>query len=324
MKNITGGWHVLRALFVGLPQGIYRAANPPTSRFAVWAAGFSTLLVVGCSKPENPNNYPVSHWLEDGEECTRAAAAAIIKSGLPFPNYGTEDVPATAGNAKLEKRVTTVDMWVGPTRLVIPAKVAASNGFFPQHHPRHYEGMSGSLPNFYPPGPPGPLVDGMGPMVDVRFHCAMTSRYVASWGKGYRSNADGIAKVKRRYEEDLRTSPVPGDVTVNRRDDIGMIEVLMDRHEEANGRRYWEASYWPIDRELKGPDGSVSAIGCKMRHDPVEKRYGSVGWRCAAAVAITPYATATIDIYVSQIQYMPAVFDQVHDLLVNAQQLSGE
>jgi len=299
--------------------------SPPSSgNHLILVAALATISLLGCGKPENPNDYPVSHWLEDGEECTRAAAAAIIKSGLPFPNYGTADDPATAGSAKPQKRATTVDMWVGPTRFVIPAKVGVSNGFFPEHHPRHYEGMSGSLPNFYPPGPSGPVVDGMGPMVDVRFHCSMTPKYVASWGKGYQSNEDGIAKVKKRYEDDLRTSPVPGEVTVNRRDDIGMIEVLMDRHEEANGRRYWEASYWPIDRELKGPDGSVSAIGCKIRHDPVEKRYGNVGWRCAAGVAITPYATATIDIYVSQIQHMPAVFDQVKDLLVNAKQPSGE
>lgn len=293
-------------------------------RFVRLAVGLCASLVVGCGKPKNPSDYPVSHWLEDGEECTRTAAAAILKSGLPFPNYGTEDDPATAGSAKPQKRATTVDMWVGPTRFVVPAKVAVSNGFFPEHHPRHFEGMSGSLPNFYPPGPSGPVVDGMGPMVDVRFHCSMSARYVASWGKGYQSNEDGIAKVKAQYEARLHRSEFPGEVSVNRRDDLGMTEVLLDHGSNTPGRRTWEASYWPIDRELKGPDGSVSAIGCKIRHDPVEKRYGKVGWRCTSGLRITPYASATIDVYVSQIQHMPAVFDQVKDLLKNARQPSGE
>ena len=289
-------------------------------------AGLVAAALLGCGKPENPDDYPVSHWLKDGEDCTRAAAAAIMKSGLPFPNFGTEELPGSASGVQPPKRrITTVDMWLGPTRLVIPAKVAYSNGAYPQHHPRRYEGLRGSLPSFYPPGPPGAEIDGMGSMVDVNFKCWMDEKYAALWGKGYQSNAEGIEKVKAQYEKQLQELPqYPGDVSVNRREDIGMIEVLMDRRIEANGQRSWEASYWPISGELKGLAGSVSGIKCQTRHDAAEHRYGKVGWRCTSSMEVTANATAEIQIYVSQIQQMPAIFEQVKQLLVNAQQSSRE
>jgi hypothetical protein len=153
----------------------------------------------------------------------------------------------------------------------------------------------------------------------------MDAKYVDSWGQGYRSNAEGMEKVKAKYERELSEQPqFPGRVTVNRRDDIGMIEVLLDRDREANGRRFWQATYWPIDRELKGPDGTVSSIGCATRHDPEEKRYGNQGWRCAASIRLAPHSWAHIDVYVSQLKHMPAIYDQVKQLLINAQQPSDK
>jgi hypothetical protein len=288
-------------------------------------AGFFSLALLGCGKPDNPNDYPVGHWLNDSDDCVRASVAAITKSGLPFPHFGTVETPLVASGAAPERRIKTVDMWLGPTRFVIPAQVASSNGAYPEHHPRRYEGLRGSLPNFYPPGPPGPDVDGMGSMVDVTFKCSMDEKYTASWGKGYRSNAEGIEKAKAQYERRLREGPeYTGEVTVNRRDDIGMMEVLMDRRREANGQRYWEASYWPIDGELRGPSGNVSGIVCDNRHDPIERRYGGRGWRCGASLRLTPHGAAQLEVYVSHIQQMPAVFEQVKQLLVSAQQPQKE
>ena len=294
-------------------------------------AGLVAAALLGCGKPENPDDYPVSHWLKDGEDCTRAAAAAIMKSGLPFPNFGTEELPGSASGVQPPKRrITTVDMWLGPTRLVIPAKVAYSNGAYPQHHPRRYEGLRGSLPSFYPPGPPGAEIDGMGSMVDVNFKCSMDEKYAASWGKGYQSNAEGIEKVKAQYEADAArsdaTRPGPSRISVNKREDIGMIEVLYERGggKYTDGMPMWEASYWPINGELKGLAGSVSGVKCQTRHDAAEHRYGKVGWRCTSSMEVTANATAEIQIYVSHIQQMPAIFEQVKQLLVNAQQSSRE
>jgi hypothetical protein len=261
----------------------------------------------------------VSHWLNDTDACARASAAAIIKAGLPFPNYGTEPVAGAASGSQPARRIKTVDVWLGDTRLVLPAELVYDSGGYAQHDPRRFNGLRGTLPNFYPAGPAAPVKDGMGPMVDVNFMCSMDEVYAKA--KGYQSREDGIEKVKAQYEKQLLVLPeYPGDVTVNRREDIGMIEVLLDRRSEANGQRSWEASYWPIKGDLESPDGSVSAIGCRTRHDSEKKRYGGVGWRCGSGIRLAPHAGAQIDIYVSHIEHMPAVYAQVKQLLLNAQQ----
>lgn len=60
--------------------------------------------------------------------------------------------------------------------------------------------------------------------------------------------------------------------------DLGMTEVLLDRGSEAHNQRYWEATYFPLRRELKDTEGGVSPITCRIRHDlPHAKRYGGVG-----------------------------------------------
>lgn len=290
------------------------------------AAGLASLVMLGCGKPDNPNDYPVSHWLKDGEDCTRASAAAIIKAGLPFPNFGSEGAPSAASGVAPERRIKTVDMWLGPTRFVIPAQVASSNGAYPATHPRRYQGLRGSLPNFYPVGPAAPVKDGMGPMVEVNFKCSMDEKYAASWGRGYQSNEEGIERVKAQYEADAAQFDVkrvgPSRISVNRREDIRMIEVLYERGgaKYNDGMPMWEASYWPLDKPLTSPDGAVGGIGCARRHDPVERRYGQRGWRCGSGIRLTPYGGAQIEVYVSHIEQMPAVFEQVKQLLISAQQ----
>lgn len=288
---------------------------------ALFVACCGVLVFQGC-KQESENDRSVSYYLKDSEDCTRASAAAILKAGLPYPNYGTVEVPDHPASGVIAKRrIKTVDMWLGDVRFVIPAEVAATNPGYAEHHPRRFQRLGGALPNFYPRGPAAPVIDGMGPMVDVQFKCSMDPKYAASWGKGYRSNEEGIAAVKAQYEKELQIAPqYSGIVSVNRREDIGMIEVLLDRQHEANGQHWWEATYWPIDGELRGPDGAVSSIKCQIRHDPEQRRYGHRGWPCTAGMRLTPNAATYIDIYVSHIQQMPAVFEQVKRLLINAKQ----
>jgi hypothetical protein len=272
-------------------------------------------LTAACGKPDNPHDRPVSHWLNDTDACARASAAAIIKAGLPFPNYGTEPVAGAASGSQPARHIKTVDVWLGGTRLVLPAELVYDSGGYAQHDPRRFSGLRGTLPNFYPVGSAAPVTDGMGPMVDVNFKCSMDEAFAKA--KGYQSKEEWIEKVKTQYEKELRVLPdYPGDVTVSRREDIGMIEVFMQRRGQQSG----EASYWPIDAELKSPDGFVSAIGCARRHDPHGARYGGVGWRCGSGIRIAPHAGAQIDIYVSHIEHMPAVYAQVKQLLLNAQQ----
>lgn len=283
----------------------------------------AAVLFVACGKPDNPDDYPVSHWLKDGEDCTRASAKAIMDSGLPYPNFAVEDLRPTTGEPVA--RMKTVDMWLGPTRFVVPAEVAGTNGFYPRTHPRRHQRLSGSLPQFYPRGPIGPEVDGMGSMVDVTFQCSMDAKYMAAYGKGAKSNAEAIEKIKARYEADAaQFDPKrsgPSRITINRREDIGMVEVLYERGGGIynDGQPMWEATYWPINGEMRSPAGTVSGIACQTRNDP-QHRYGKRGWTCGSGVALTPHAAAVIEIYVSQVQHMPAVFEQVKRVLIEAQQ----
>jgi hypothetical protein len=252
-----------------------------------------------------------------------------MEAGLPFPNFGMEILPGVAGNAPSKPRIKTVDMWLGPTRFVIPAEVAYSNGAYPEHHPRHYEGLRGSLPHFYPTGPVAGEIDGMGSMVDVDFQCSMDEKYAASWGHGYKSNIEGIEKVKATYHADAARFDSkrsnPSKISINRRDDIGMNEVLYERGQGKynDGRPMWEATYWPLNTELKSFDGSISGIHCDTRHD-LEHRYSKQGWRCTSGMRITPNSVAHISIYVSHIEDMPSVFEQVRQIFINAQQATGK
>ncbi len=290
-------------------------------------AGLLLVGLAGCQKAQSLHDKPLSFWADpnngaDTDPCTHATAQAIIKSGLPYPRLTTHEVIGATG--KPEQRTKTVDVWVGSTRFVLPGELVGDNGMYAKNHPMRFWKLRGSLPNFYPRGERGPEVDGMGSMVDVTIRCSVDPAYVASWGKGYRSNEEGIAKVKTRYEEDLRRRgpekwPL-AKISVNQRKDIGMVEVLYERGGIYNdGKPMWEASYWPLEGELAGPSGSVSGIACTTRHDPM-KRYGNSGWRCTSGIRLTPEAGVSIDIYVSQIQHMPVIYEQVNQLFLNSKQ----
>jgi hypothetical protein len=293
----------------------------------------SIILVAALSgcKPVNPNDLPVSHWADPatisdgyGDACSVASAKAILAAGLPFPNYGTRDQLAPDGKTS-EKRITTVDYWMGGTRFVFPAELASDSGGYPDHNPNRYRELHGSLPHFYPKGELAPNIDGMGSRVDVLFECSMEPDYAASWGKGYRSNDDGIQKVKVKYEKELTDdTTLPGTVTVSIREDLGMTEVLLDRGHEFNGQRFWQASYWPLHKSMNSLDGGVSGIGCETRNDPAaKKRYGGRGWTCTSSLSVTPNVSASIRIYVSHIEEMPNVYEQVKQVVIHAKQ-AGE
>lgn len=280
----------------------------------------------GCGQPVNPNDLPVSYWADpktigaDGygyaDACSIASAQAIVKAGLPFPNYGTRDELAADGKT-INKRITTVDVWLGGVRFVLPAEIVAT-GSYPMHNPNRYNGLQGSLPYFYPKGESAKVKDGMGAMVDVKFVCSMEPKF--STNKGYASNEEGIQKAKLAYEKKLSNSPdYPGVVTINIRKDLEMTEVLLVRQ-----KLQWEATYFPLNRVLKYSDEGVVGIGCEMRNDPdPQKRYGGRGWRCGTGMRITPNASASIEIYVSHLDQMPSIFDQVQQVITSAKR-AGE
>lgn len=291
---------------------------------AICTGAACLIALTACEKPVNPNDLPVSYWAdpkslkEDGfgyaNACSLASAQAILKAGLPFPNYGTEDELAADGKT-VQQRIKTVDVWLGGTRFVFPAALVSSSGY-PAHNPNRFDGLQGTLPHFYPKGPPAPVKDGMGAMVDVKFVCSMDPNYVN--GKPYQSNEEAIERVVSRYQESARSPVAPGVVTVSVREDLGMTEVLLDRGSEAHNQRYWEATYFPIDRELRSSIGGISAIVCRIRHDPTHKRYGGVGHTCSSSIRMVPHARASITIYVSHLEHMPSIFDQVQQVILSA------
>ena len=282
------------------------------------------MTLTACEKQVNPNDLPVSYWAdpkslkEDGfgyaNACSLASAQAILKTGLPFPNYGTQDELAADGTT-IRQRIKTVDVWLGGTRFVFPAALVSSSGY-PAHNPNRFDGLQGTLPHFYPKGPHAPVKDGMGAMVDVKFVCSMDARYVNY--KRAQSNEEAIERVVSTYQERARSSVAPGVVSVSVREDLGMTEVLLDRGSEAHNQRYWEATYFPLRRELKDTEGGVSPITCRIRHDPTQKRYGGVGHTCSAGIGMVPHAHASITIYVSHLEHMPSIFDQVQQVILNA------
>lgn len=297
-------------------------------RWQSFGIAFGLFAFLFSSEAKNPweveYSQPLSYWADpqqakDQDPCVYATAQAIIKSGLPYPNFGIETIQRPDGTQAT--RNSTVDVWVGNTRFVLPAQLVSSNGAYPLNRPERFWTLHGSLPHLWPAGEPGPVVDGMGSMVDITIRCSVRPEHVASWGKGYRSNAEGIEKVKRQYEQRLKNNQhTPGRVTISVRQDLGMTEVLLDRmQEKAKGRHAGEVGYWPINKELKGPSGDVVGIGCDTQHD-VQKRYENMKWRCRTTLPITPEATALIDIYITQLQHAPTIFEQVRQLFEAAQQ----
>jgi hypothetical protein len=108
-------------------------------RLAAWGVIAATFCAaLAACKPINPNDLPVSHWADpktigaDGfgyaDGCSVASAQAIVKSGLPYPNYGTKD-EWDAYSKTMQKRITTVDFWLGGVRFVFPAEIASSDSY---------------------------------------------------------------------------------------------------------------------------------------------------------------------------------------------------
>jgi hypothetical protein len=282
----------------------------------------ATLALTACEKPVNPNDLPVSYWptakpheVSGSSDCSVASAKAILKSGLPYPNYGTVDELAKDG-VTVNKRIKTADVWIGETRFVFPAELVKSGGF-PANNPSNMTGLSGTLPHFYPKGEMAPEIDGMGAMVDVSFYCNLDANALATWGT-IQSTEDRIQVVKKRYEERARSVDLPGTVTVGVREDLGMTEVLLKQGDWPRG--FWEATYFPLHTELRGLDGGVSPIGCRTRHEsPMNPDHmGAAGIRCGAGMRVTPQAYVGIDIYVSHIKDMPSVFEQVKQVVIDA------
>jgi hypothetical protein len=77
----------------------------------------------------------------------------------------------------------------------------------------------------------------------------MDEKYVASCGKDHQSSDEWVRKVRAQFEADPAQfdakRSAPSRISVNRREDLGMIEVLYERGSASytSGMPIWEASY---------------------------------------------------------------------------------
>lgn len=280
-------------------------------------------FLVACER-ENLNDQPVSYWINNQDSCVSGMAQAIVDSGEPYPNFIYES-RLNPKTGKEEKKLKTFDLWLGTERYRIPAEYIYYRGGYAKNHPYRYMGLSGSLPNFYPKGKRAGVKDGMGSMVNVRFQCSMEKSYENTWETGARTNRDGITgytnRMQKRTDQWNKQFEISAaQVSVSIRDDLQMTEVLWDTDsiEKKGGPYRWEAAYWPLDKEMTAFDNSVSGIGCKIRHDPIEKRYGKIGWVCNSSLRVNKNVSAQIEIYVSHIEAMPAIYQQVKQLLMDS------
>ena len=299
----------------------------------IFLLGLFIGLLTACEKPVNPNDLPVSYWADPktdhdvhgSDQCSIRNAQAIVKSGLPFPNYTTKD-EYDSFSQTTKQRIVSTDFWIDGIRYVFPAEIVKTGGY-PRHHPKNHNGLQGSLPNFYPKGEYAPVKDGMGAMVDIDITCSLNADFLerVNSDKRIMTLEEGIQYSIKHYEQELSgKTDYPGTVTVIRRDDLQMMEVLLDRKLEANNQRYWEAMYWPLNTEMRDFDGSLRPIGCSTRNDPqTPKRYGNRGWTCATGLRISPSTSISISIYVSHIDQMPKIFEQVKKVVINAKK-AGE
>jgi hypothetical protein len=97
-------------------------------------------LLGGCQKRENQNDWPVNHWLNDSDECVRATAVAIVKSGRPWPN----EVYDRAG------KLTRFDLWVGSQLYELPGDFPLDKygSGLPKHHPLRYNLVFGNAEHY--------------------------------------------------------------------------------------------------------------------------------------------------------------------------------
>lgn len=105
-------------------------------------------------------------------------------------------------------------------------------------------------------------------MVDITIPCAAKQEHLASYGKGHRSNAEGIEVVRQQCLNQIKNHPPERregkTVTVGVRKNLGMTEALFNRGGiHTDGQPMWDATCWPLDKALKGPAGSASSIACR-------------------------------------------------------------
>jgi hypothetical protein len=77
-----------------------------------------------CGKSSKLNNYPISHWFNDGEDGT-PTSPAVTRSALSFPNYAIQEESSRFASELPKRCITIVDMWLSDVSFMKRRSLAA-------------------------------------------------------------------------------------------------------------------------------------------------------------------------------------------------------
>ncbi|MEO5671715.1 MAG: hypothetical protein ABIR26_13560 [Ramlibacter sp.] len=260
----------------------------------------------GCSRHEDPNDYPVSYWLNDPDPCVRKTAAAIVASGRPWPNETLND----------KHQLMRFDFWIGDQLYDLPAEVPIRyNNFSPKAHPLKYSVVTGNADAFLGvsqkerhvgsrhPGVPATLFG------DVRCNSGeLPSKWKENWWPMSTTRHEAIKYFAQAYESNRERV---SRTEVNERTDIRMTEIkAFDRVTQGAT----SAMYFPTDRNLVqkvGDRSVIKPIHCHNAYDPGARVH--LADLCHSWIYLGP--GQWIEFQVHQ-QMLPIVPD-IHDKLVS-------
>jgi hypothetical protein len=267
------------------------------------AIGLAVLLS-GCGKAENPQAYPLTHWLKDEQGCVRETAQAIVDSGRPWPN----EIRDEKGYLK------RIDFWVGKQLYEIPFNPAGPFGVdgLPKNYPLKYwitghaESLIGvprdQMLKFKHPGVGSTLYG------DVRCYSHLPQR---EWVENTHANA----ATREQLLEQLMSERFVGQRALRReraeRTEIGMTELKQVMADPAEQPRAG-ASYVPLGRDIAqvvNGQRLLKGISCARAYDPDQPL--STAERCYVWVYLGPGLWVELSVYQQAMPVLPELHDQM-------------
>lgn len=268
-------------------------------------AGLAAVVVLGCSKPENPNDWPVSHWLNDTDPCVSKTAAAIVASGRPWPNETLDD----------KHQLVRFDFWIGDQLYDMPAEVPIRyNGFSARAHPLKYSVVTGHAETFLGiprekwlkfkhPGVGGTLYGN----VKCNSNDPASQWVEARWiNAPTRDEAITIALNGARKAQQAEPRRILG-VEVKDRIDVAMTEVRSN----TNPPELAGASYFPMNRDVaQSINGRrvVKSIGCRA-YDPGAPL--DTAALCHSWIYLGPGLWVEFQVYQQMLPIVPELHDKL-------------
>jgi hypothetical protein len=280
--------------------GVQIKGLTPSLLLALLAA-LVALGLLGCGKQENPNDWPVSHWLNDPDPCVRETAAAIVASGKPWPNEVRDE----------KGKLIRFDFWIGDQFYELPGDTPLiRNGFAPHAHPLRYSSVSGHAETFL--GVPRDKWlkfkhPGVGGTLYGNVYCSNNlppNEWIEARALHAPNRNEAIAMALERSRKADPRRVLRTDV--NERSDIQMTEV----RSYTNPPELAGASYFPMNRDVAQTINGrrvVKNIGCRP-YDPEAKLH--VGYLCHSWIYLGPGLWIEFEVYQQMLPIVPDLHDK--------------